>query len=116
MTRPSLSPNPTLIEFDDEADEEYDAEELKVEDVGEEDQKSYTSGAPNDFICPITLSLMRNPVCAADGFSYERSALILHLKNKKTSPKTNERMAAKFYYNRTLKAVIDTFKGGDLSA
>ena len=78
---------------------------------GSRGSKSFTSQAENDLICPITLRLMRDPVCAADGFSYERSALEKHLKTKKTSPKTNKRMAAQFYDNRTLKAVIETFKG-----
>lgn len=97
-------------DFENENEEDEDDEE-ETPSAKAEEEPSFTSKADNDLICPITLCLMKDPVCAADGFSYERAALVEHLKRKKTSPKTNKRMAAKFYENRTLKAVIETFKG-----
>jgi hypothetical protein len=30
---------------------------------------------PDDFVCPIQLERMRDPVLAADGHSYERAAI-----------------------------------------
>jgi hypothetical protein len=30
------------------------------------------STVPEDFLCPITMDLMEDPVQAADGFTYER--------------------------------------------
>ena len=30
---------------------------------------------PDDFVCPITYEVMRDPVCASDGRTYERSAI-----------------------------------------
>jgi len=40
--------------------------------------------------CPITLSLMVDPViCTADGITYEREAIESWLRNNKTSPTTN---------------------------
>ena len=39
---------------------------------------------PQEFICPITRSIMDDPVICSDGYTYERSA-ILQLKNS-TSP------------------------------
>jgi hypothetical protein len=33
------------------------------------------SGVPNEFLCPIYKDIMRDPVVAADGFSYERAAI-----------------------------------------
>jgi hypothetical protein len=41
-------------------------------------------------ICPITFEPMRDPVTAADGMSYERSAIEEWLAKKTTSPYTNE--------------------------
>merc|ERR1712224_380146 len=36
---------------------------------------------PNDFYCPITCEIMSDPVVAADGRSYERSAIQQWLNN-----------------------------------
>ena len=44
---------------------------------------------PNDWLCPITLSVMRDPVIAEDGHSYERSAITEWFQHNNTSPKTN---------------------------
>lgn len=35
---------------------------------------------PQEFICPITLSIMDDPVICSDSYTYERSA-ILQLRN-----------------------------------
>ncbi|KAK9809134.1 hypothetical protein WJX72_009911 [[Myrmecia] bisecta] len=45
--------------------------------------------------CPITLSIMRDPVVAADGFTYERSAIECWLQTSNTSPMTNMCLAHK---------------------
>ena len=42
---------------------------------------------PSEFLCPITLCPMKDPVIAADGHSYERSALETWLKRSRRSPK-----------------------------
>ena len=47
---------------------------------------------PADFICPITTEVMRNPVMAADGHAYERSAIERWLATKSTSPMTGEEL------------------------
>jgi len=62
---------------------------------------------PNDFLCPITRELMRDPVILMDdGFSYERAAIEDWLKLKSTSPKTNKPTNGKLAPNRSLKALI----------
>ncbi|EOD04963.1 hypothetical protein EMIHUDRAFT_107434 [Emiliania huxleyi CCMP1516] len=43
---------------------------------------------PADFICPITTEIMVEPVVAADGQSYERTAIERWLATKSTSPLT----------------------------
>ncbi|XP_064471946.1 WD repeat, SAM and U-box domain-containing protein 1-like [Ornithodoros turicata] len=46
---------------------------------------------PEEFYCPITQELMKDPVVAADGYTYERTAIMQWLESgKDTSPMTNE--------------------------
>ena len=45
-----------------------------------------------EFKCSITLSVMRDPVIAADGHSYEREALEAWLRSHRTSPLTGARL------------------------
>lgn len=49
---------------------------------------------PSSFLCPLTQQPMLDPVLAADGFVYERSAIEQWLAvGRQTSPTTNERLA-----------------------
>lgn len=45
---------------------------------------------PPEFFCPITHHAMREPLLAADGFTYERSAIIKWLMKSSDSPCTRE--------------------------
>ncbi|EOD03698.1 hypothetical protein EMIHUDRAFT_221822 [Emiliania huxleyi CCMP1516] len=47
---------------------------------------------PADFICPITTEVMSDPVMAADGHAYERTAIDRWLATKSTSPMTGEEL------------------------
>ena len=47
---------------------------------------------PDDFICPITTEIMSDPVMAADGHAYERTAIERWLATKSTSPMTGEEL------------------------
>ena len=49
-------------------------------------------GAPNDLQCPISQELMRDPVVAADGRTYERAQIAEWIRSHNTSPMTNERL------------------------
>lgn len=44
---------------------------------------------PTMFICPITQEILQNPVVAADGFTYEESAIKAWIERSATSPMTN---------------------------
>jgi ankyrin repeat protein len=44
----------------------------------------------DSLYCPITREIYNEPVVAADGFTYEKDALIMWFKNHNTSPKTNK--------------------------
>ncbi|CAN0400253.1 unnamed protein product [Pylaiella littoralis] len=50
------------------------------------------SALRDEFSCPITRELMRDPVIAADGHTYDREAIEMWLRNHDTSPKTGQPM------------------------
>ncbi|XP_036599118.1 WD repeat, SAM and U-box domain-containing protein 1 isoform X1 [Trichosurus vulpecula] len=78
-------------------------EELKVK------VESLSSGIPDEFLCPITRELMKEPVIASDGYSYEKEAIENWIsKKKRTSPMTNLVLPSLVLTpNRTLKMAID---------
>ena len=45
---------------------------------------------PDAFCCPVTMELMRDPVVASDGFTYERDTLTKLLTTTRCSPLTRE--------------------------
>ena len=62
---------------------------------------------PNPFLCPITLDVMKDPVVAMDGHTYERSSITKWFANHGTSPKTNEELTRKkLVPNHALRAMI----------
>ncbi|XP_006880863.1 PREDICTED: WD repeat, SAM and U-box domain-containing protein 1 isoform X2 [Elephantulus edwardii] len=97
------------------------ADDLKIESLGLRSKvmrkieelrtkmKSLSSGIPDEFICPITRELMKDPVIAADGYSYEKEAMESWIgKKKRTSPMTNLVLPSLVLTpNRTLKMAIN---------
>ncbi|EOD04946.1 hypothetical protein EMIHUDRAFT_69023, partial [Emiliania huxleyi CCMP1516] len=62
---------------------------------------------PHDFVCPITTEVMSDPVMAADGHSYERSAIERWLASKSTSPLTGGELEHRILIpNHTLRRQI----------
>ncbi|KAI4978620.1 hypothetical protein ZWY2020_015373 [Hordeum vulgare] len=49
-------------------------------------------GTPSHFMCPILKTLMYDPCIASDGYSYERSAMEMWLRDKDVSPVTKARL------------------------
>ncbi|XP_025260405.1 WD repeat, SAM and U-box domain-containing protein 1 isoform X4 [Theropithecus gelada] len=97
------------------------ADDLKIESLGLRSKvlrkieelrtkvKSLSSGIPDEFVCPITRELMKDPVIASDGYSYEKEAIENWIsKKKRTSPMTNLVLpSAVLTPNRTLKMAIN---------
>uniref|UniRef100_A0A8C5KY28 WD repeat, SAM and U-box domain-containing protein 1 n=1 Tax=Jaculus jaculus TaxID=51337 RepID=A0A8C5KY28_JACJA len=97
------------------------ADDLKIESLGVRSKllrkieelrtkmNSLSSGIPDEFICPITRELMKNPVIASDGYSYEKEAVENWIsKKKRTSPMTNLALPSLVLTpNRTLKMAIN---------
>ncbi|OXB52615.1 hypothetical protein ASZ78_014546 [Callipepla squamata] len=75
-------------------------EELRV--------KTVSVSVPDEFLCPITRELMKDPVIAADGYSYEKEAMENWLSSKRrSSPMTNLPLSSPVLTpNRTLKMAI----------
>ncbi|TTI92361.1 WD repeat, SAM and U-box domain-containing protein 1 [Bagarius yarrelli] len=67
-----------------------------------------SGGIPDEFLCPITHEVMKDPVIAADGYSYEREAIDSWIKTKnRSSPMTNLPLQTTLLTpNRTLKMAI----------
>lgn len=66
---------------------------------------------PHDFICPISLDIMKEPVVCADGNTYEKSEIEKWFEKHDTSPKTLKKLADKnFLPNCAIKSAIDTFE------
>lgn len=63
---------------------------------------------PEQFICPITLDIMRDPVICEDGHTYERE--VIESLKKSISPITNQPINLKnLVPNRALKEIIDHY-------
>lgn len=61
----------------------------------------------DEFLCPITFELMIDAVVAADGHSYERSAITKWMQAKDISPRTGEPLENRSLIpNINLKRVI----------
>ena len=70
---------------------------------------------PNEFLCPITLTLMSDPVMGSDGQTYERAAITQWLGTNPHSPLTRQPMTVQSLKpNYSLKAAIERFKSAPL--
>ena len=68
---------------------------------------------PKEFICPITLNIMKDPVIMPDGQTYERKAIEDALKVSPLSPITRKRLNIKDATpNYALKSMIEKFLNG----
>jgi len=58
------------------------------EDTKTRGSEASTSSKLTRIMCPISVIVMKDPVKADDGFTYERTAILRWMKNKKHSPMT----------------------------
>jgi hypothetical protein len=91
--------------------EEEDAEQEFTQNQQEDAEAACTSGSfPNEFFCPITLELMRDPVLAKDGHTYERKAIKDWFERgtdrNAISPKTLDEIGRQLTPNHAMKALI----------
>ena len=88
----------------------------RVTDNGGKSGSSRASGpseaaeVPDDYVCPIIAEIMTDPVCTADGFTYERTAISDWLRINDTSPNTGDTLDSKVLYpNISLCSMIRSF-------
>ena len=66
---------------------------------------------PQQYVCPLSLDIMRDPVMAADGYTYEREEIHNWLSQNNRSPMTNLEMPSKdLLPNRSLNSAIESWK------
>ena len=66
---------------------------------------------PNEFYCPITGDLMRDPVSEPEGHTYERNAIMKWLSKSKTSPMTRKGLdMSDMKDNVSMKKSIESIK------
>ena len=62
----------------------------------------------DEFVCPITRELMRDPCIAADGHTYDRASIERWLQKRTTSPRTGDPLPhTHLATNHNLKKLID---------
>ena len=71
---------------------------------------SYSSNIPQAFVCPITLTIMKNPVIDADGNTFEEEAILQWIAVHHNSPITRNPMTrSSIKPNRALKGIIEAY-------
>lgn len=74
------------------------------------DERFRVREVPDYFICPISLSMFADPVITPSGRSYERTAIVQHLKHSPFDPLTREPLiASKIFDNLGLRDACEDF-------
>ncbi|XP_060523216.1 WD repeat, SAM and U-box domain-containing protein 1-like isoform X2 [Cylas formicarius] len=82
------------LELDDEKTEKLATELKWLKKVELQIVNPLDLQIPDEFLCPITHEIMREPVVCSDGFTYEKKAIAeWFMSGKFTSPMTNEILA-----------------------
>lgn len=68
---------------------------------------------PPAFVCSVSHDIMRDPVVAADGHTYERASIEEWFRINPTSPKTGLRVATHLTPNIALRQAIEEFRAGN---
>jgi hypothetical protein len=65
---------------------------------------------PDEYLCPITCEVMRDPVIAQDAHTYERDAISTWLASNGTSPVTRAAISSELLPVRSLQAAIQRWQ------
>ncbi|EOA12722.1 hypothetical protein CARUB_v10028126mg [Capsella rubella] len=73
------------------------------------------SQPPSHFLCPLLKDVMKEPCIAADGYTYDRSAIVEWMENNRTSPVTSSPLQnVNLLPNHTLYAAIVEWRNKNL--
>eukprot|EP01104_Vermistella_antarctica_P002544 TRINITY_DN12784_c0_g1_i1.p1 TRINITY_DN12784_c0_g1~~TRINITY_DN12784_c0_g1_i1.p1 ORF type:complete len:246 (+),score=40.83 TRINITY_DN12784_c0_g1_i1:199-936(+) len=82
-----------------------------IEDENTEDNADDDDLPPASFVCPISCDVMHNPVIAADGHTYEKTAITKWFTSNRTSPMTGAQVLSKACFpNHNLRSQIIAWK------
>lgn len=83
-------------------------EKRKARDFQESSEQSVTGLNRDDFMCPITLEIMSDPVTLSTGHTYDRSSIVTWFSSgNHTCPKTGEKLiCVDFVQNLAMKHLI----------
>ena len=105
--------NKRIVEERKKLDEEKTELYFKESTLLQREEKIYEEKEEvmNEYYCPITLELMKDPVVAIDGRSYERHAIENWFLSNKTSPANNLPISStNLVQNIQLKNLITTYQ------
>ncbi len=93
---------------------------VEEEEEDEEDEiahESYDEDFPNEYLCPINLTPMKEPVICMDGHSYEKKAIERWFRSHNKSPKTGLVLESKMLIpNHALRSAIEEYKSKKISS
>ena len=98
----------------------FDETETQIADTNknktqEEDAETKEAEIPKEFLCPITMEVMSDPVIISDGHSYERAAILAWLEKNNKSPMTNVVLNNKdVFTNFALRSLIRNYMDNDM--
>ncbi|CAF4393659.1 unnamed protein product [Rotaria sp. Silwood2] len=93
--------SPTMTE-----DEQLEYEKTVMGNI----KKFSSENLLNAITCCITKAILRDPVVAADGFTYEREAILNWFKDSNRSPMTNQELENKeLKPNHAVKSILQSF-------
>ena len=103
--------NPFMTDYDSDEETKEDKRTKKIDDStnesNEEKKQELIQELTKHLMCPITRTLMIDPVIASDGFTYERESIENWLRSNRTSPNTREFMRNNLIPNLALKNLIE---------
>lgn len=88
-----------------------EAEKRKIEQRLVKEQLTRVEEMLATYVCPITAELMRTPVMAEDGQTYEEADIANWLRKHSTSPLTGKQIGKKLTVNYKAKDTIADLKG-----
>ena len=82
----------------------------------EEEEEGQKTAIPDECVCPLSLDPFVDPVCAADGFTYERKDMEAWLRSHSTSPMTGDALTTRLLFpNHRMRQLVNRLSDLPLS-
>jgi hypothetical protein len=91
--------------------EEEEEEEDAAEEEEEEEEREEDDEAPEPFVDPLSMEVMRDPVLTPSGYSYERAVILEQIRRRALDPMTQEPLQeTDLRPNRALREMIEIWR------